>query len=376
MVQISFFLDPQERTPQQILEDWPSLVDCAEMAAHAGARVTVIQASFRPESLTRNGVRYHFVAPRRRGSAISDGEEFKRVLQELNADVFHVHGLSFPRDVIALAKASPGIPILMQDHADGVPRLWRRPHYRLGMSAAAGISFCALPQAAPFRKARLILPHLRLFEIAESTSRFSPGDQSAARQITGVRGDPALLWVGHLDSNKDPMTVLKGIEKAALALPDLQLWLCFRHGPLLEQVQDCIDSDPLKGKVHLIGNVSHQSVEQLMRAADIFVLGSHREGSGYSLIEALACGLPPVITDIPSFRMLTGNGCVGALWPCGASSRLCDALIAVAQLPRREQRELARAQFDRELSFAAIGQKLNAAYRQLIEGAAHMRPLQ
>ena len=40
-------------------------------------------------------------------------------------------------------------------------------------------------------------------------------------------------------------------------------------------------------------------VEELMRAADIFTLGSHREGSGYALTEALACGLPPVVTDIP-----------------------------------------------------------------------------
>ena len=45
-----------------------------------------------------------------------------------------------------------------------------------------------------------------------------------------------------------------------------------------------------------------------MQAADLFVLGSHREGSGYSLIEALACGLPPVVTDIHAFRTLTGCG--------------------------------------------------------------------
>ena len=62
-----------------------------------------------------------------------------------------------------------------------------------------------------------------------------------------------------------------------------------------------------------------------MRAADVFVLGSHREGSGYSLIEALACGLPPVVTDIPSFRSLTAAGAVGALWPCGDARALGDA---------------------------------------------------
>ncbi len=63
-----------------------------------------------------------------------------------------------------------------------------------------------------------------------------------------------------------------------------------------------------------------------MRAADLFVLGSHREGSSFALIEALATGLTPVVTDIPSLRALTGNGAVGALWPCGDAGALDDAL--------------------------------------------------
>jgi glycosyltransferase involved in cell wall biosynthesis len=367
VAQIGFFVDPQRRTPPQILQDWRSLVAGAEMAAAQGHRVTVIQACSRAASLSQNDVQYRFIAPEQGHTSMATGGLFQRSVRELEADIFHVHGLGFSKDVASLAKAAPGVPILLQDHADRVPRVWRLREFRLGMAAAAGIAFCALPQAEPFRRARLIPAHVKLFEISESTSAFSPGSQAAAREATELRGDPAILWVGHLNSNKDPLTVLDGVSQAVHALPALQLWCCFGDAPLLSRVQKRIAGDPqLAGRVHLLGRVPHETVEQLMRAADVFVLGSRREGSGYALIEALACGLPPVVTDIPSFRMLTRDGSVGALWACGASQALCAALIEVSQRQRPAERGAARAQFDRDLSFDAVGRKMHEAYSQLV----------
>jgi glycosyltransferase involved in cell wall biosynthesis len=279
-----------------------------------------------------------------------------------------VHGLGFPKHVLSLAAWVPGVPIVLQDHANRPPRIWRRALWRRGISVAAGITFCALEQARPFADAGLIHPPTRVYEIPESTSRFVPGDREEARRITHVVGDPAVLWVGHLDDNKDPLTVLDGLGAAARALPGLQLWCCFGTAPLLREVQERIATDPLlRDRVHLLGRVPHERIEQLMRAADMFVLGSHREGSGYSLIEALACGLPPVVTDIPSFRSLTGAGAVGMLWPRGDSHALCQALQSVAARADCAMRAAVRAHFDRELSFDSLGAKLAAMYEGAIE---------
>jgi glycosyltransferase involved in cell wall biosynthesis len=103
-----------------------------------------------------------------------------------------------------------------------------------------------------------------------------------------------------------------------------------------------------------------------MRAADLFVLGSHREGSGYSLIEALACGLPPVVTDIPSFRSLTGMGSIGKLWPCGEPHALSEALRSITHRSPADLRAAVRAHFEQELSFDALGNKLLKMYKDAL----------
>lgn len=366
VTQIGFFEDPAGRAPEQLLAAWPTLVDVAECVSGAGVRVSVIQLCPQVGSLYRNGVDYHFLPPR--GRRTDGASAWSVLIRDLAPDVLHVHGLDFPRQTCELAALAPGVPILLQDHASRPPRAWRRRAWRRGAARAAAIAFCAREQARPFADAGL-LDGLLTCEVPESTSRFAPGSYEEARRALSLCGDPLVLWVGHLDRNKDPLTVLDGVAYAARALPGLMLYCCFGTARLLRSVTRRISSDPaLAGRVHLLGRVPHARVELLMRAADLFVLGSHREGSGYSLIEALACGLPPVVTDIPSFRALTGDGAVGKLWPCDDSRALGEALIALAP-HAAAMRPAVRAHFDRELSFAAVGAKLAAIYERVIRRA-------
>ncbi len=374
VAQISFFRDPS-RTATDILRDWWVLVDCAEMVARTGASVSVIQACSESQAVTRNGVSYHFLGPGPGAAGMVRSPAFAELLRKLQADVFHVNGLGFAAETRMLAQLAPATPIFIQDHADSVPRPWRRPALRRGLAVAAGISFCALEQAGPFVSAGLLDPQAALFEIPECSTRFTPGDRDRARRATAVHGDPAVLWVGHLNANKDPLTVLSGVSRAVKHLPDIQLWCCFGVAPLLAQVKARIDRDPLlRGRVHLLGKVPHARIEQLMRAADLFVLASRNEGSGCSLIEALACGLPPVVTGIPSFRALTSGGSVGTVWPCGDADALCGSLVALSRRPRTASREAVRAHFERELSFQAVGAKLVAGYEAAMRSKSGAGP--
>src|SRR5580692_102191 len=58
-VQVSFFNDPEGRSPAQLLDAWPTLANVAEASSQSGIRVSVVQASTHSEHLVSDGVHYY-----------------------------------------------------------------------------------------------------------------------------------------------------------------------------------------------------------------------------------------------------------------------------------------------------------------------------
>jgi glycosyltransferase involved in cell wall biosynthesis len=118
----------------------------------------------------------------------------------------------------------------------------------------------------------------------------------------------------------------------------------------------------------LLGTRTHDEMTLLYRAADFYVQTSHREGSGYSLLEAMACGTPPIVTDIPPTRFIVDDA--GSLTPVGDAPAMAEALLAWAGRDRSLLRLGARARFDAALTFDVIGRQLRGAYESLVEACA------
>ena len=368
VAQFNFPPAPNGLGIEALLERWPTLADIAELVAGSGVRVSVLQAASHAERLTRNGIDYRFVDVAKARSTEEKARRFARVLADMGVDVLHAHGLGFVEQASAITEQlSPALPIVFQDHADRPPRWWRRARHRRCFARASGVAFTSLDQAQPFVAAHMFPASTRLFAIPESSSRFSPGDRAIARAEMGLYGNPCVVWVGRLIRGKDPMTVLEGVALAAARLPELRLWCAFGAAPMLAEVRARIADDPrLAGRVHLLGEVPHARIETLLRAADLFVSGSRAEGSGYAALEALACGVTPVLTDIPAFRALTDHGRIGHLWPCGDAARLADELFLAAN--ERASPQQVRAHFDATLSFEAVGRLWTKAYSQVLDG--------
>ncbi|GLQ86436.1 glycosyltransferase family 4 protein [Dyella flagellata] len=364
---INFLPAPAGLSAAEVFEHWPSVVDIPEAAASSGIRVSVIQAARHKERLTRNGIEYHFMPVGRGKTLLDRGYHFADLLDHLRSNVLHVHGLGFGDQALAISHYLPRLPVLFQDHADRPPRWWRRSQWRAWYADAAGATFTSLELAKPFTAAGVFGAGTRLFAIPESSCRFTPGDRAQARSESGLYGDPCVVWVGHLSGGKDPLTVLSGVAQAAEQLPSLQLWCAFGSAPLLAQVQQRIEQDArLAGRVHLLGKVPHERIERLMQSADLFVSGSRAESCGYALLEAMACGACPVVTDIPSFRALTDGGRIGQLWSCANAASLADALVRAAG--KRSSPAQVRAHFEQKLSFEALGRQWAEAYAQVLAG--------
>jgi glycosyltransferase involved in cell wall biosynthesis len=355
--------------PEALAAAWPTLHDVAAAVRRAGAEVTVVQSFHRAAELDLDGVRYRF-APEPALAGRPTGLSPWAVASAVKAcepDIIHVNGLDFGWHTRVLCGL--GVPVLAQDHASGAEAGGLRR--RWGLRKISAVAFTDARQAEPFFARRGLRRGLPVFSVPESSTRFAPGDQAAARAACGLDGDPAVLWVGRFNANKDPLTVLSAIELAAGDLPGLRLWCCHQEDDLLPQVKARIAASPvLAGRVRLLGRVPHPKVETLCRAADIFMLASHTESTGYALIEALACGATPLVSDIPSFRRLTGEGRAGVLASVGDVEAFARALVRLAKAPRAELRRRMVEHFERELSFGVVGAQLLQTYQDVIARAA------
>ena len=155
-----------------------------------------------------------------------------------------------------------------------------------------------------------------VIEIPEASTTLTRIYRREAADRTGMRGPLELLWVGRLEPGKDPMTMLDAFEQALPHLPEAHATMIFQGGQLEAQVRMRVSgSSALNGRVALAGAVPHERIADYDSAADVFVSASRHEGSGYALIEALAAGVTPCVTDIRAFRALAGP--VAVLWTPG-----------------------------------------------------------
>ena len=373
VVQVNSHLDPARREPRDLLDAWPTLLHVAAAAAGEKVRVSVVQSAHTNAVIEQDGVTYYFVADsadggsRRTPSSLRRSRSLEQKMAALSPDLIHIHGLTSPLQTRHLAKTVPSARLLAQDHLSQPPKGWRKAVHGWGFRCLSGVAFTAREQARPFVESGVLGKDLPVFEVIEGSTFFEPGDRKSAQEKTGLHGDPCVLLVGRLNRNKDPLTVLSAFSRAAGPLPDPHLWCCYTDNPLEKAVRRRISAEPeLSERVHLVGAVPPDQIERYYQASDFLLSGSQNEGSGYSVIEALACGTTPLVTDIPPFRRITGNGAAGGLSSPGDSAGMAWSLLKWAKRDRVQLRRAARVHFEKTLSFTAIGAELRGVYREIL----------
>lgn len=118
-----------------------------------------------------------------------------------------------------------------------------------------------------------------------------------------------LLSVGELNCNKNHEVVLKAISK--LDNPNIH-YIIAGEGSKKEYLNNLANDLGLSNRVHLLG--FRTDVAQLYHIADLFIFPSFREGLPVSLMEAMACGLPAIVSKIRGNTDLVESGINGYLF--------------------------------------------------------------
>jgi glycosyltransferase involved in cell wall biosynthesis len=125
------------------------------------------------------------------------------------------------------------------------------------------------------------------------------------------------------------------------------------------------ENNLLKNSIILKGKADHSQLEHWFNAADFYISASHKEGSGYALIEAMACGCIPIVTPIPSFIKITENGKFGFLFEPGNPESLLKVLLNLENIDKEELSISIVDHFNQSLSFRSIADHLFAVCERL-----------
>ncbi|WP_298738463.1 glycosyltransferase family 4 protein [uncultured Chitinophaga sp.] len=308
-----------------------------------------------------NGVEYHFKRfPHRNRITRLFPLRQHRYIQRLQPDVVIVHGLHFAIQTILLRlKLGRKVKIIVQHHAEkpapGIHRILRW----IASHCIDAYMFTAIEMGLEWVKARNIKSTASIREVMEASSTFFPADRALSRARTQVSGEMVYLWVGRLNENKDPLTVVKAFLQFLVHCPGARLYMIYHKSELLEAIETLLAADPAyQQAVIFVGRIPHEELQHWFNSADFIVAASYYEGSGIAVCEGMSCGCIPVLTAIPSFRMMTGNGKCGLLFPPGDVSALLSAFIQTLGMDREEERRKTLEQFHSRLSFEAIARHM------------------
>jgi len=162
-------------------------------------------------------------------------------------------------------------------------------------------------------------------------------------------------------------TVLEAVRLARLQNGAVRLVL-LGDGSRAEEIRRLVTRHGLAGAVVTPGIVPHEHLPEYFHAADLYISCALSDGSSISLLEALATGLPVVVTDTEANREWVGEHTVGRLAPAGDGRAFAEGILHfVSQAPAsrdeaaRQNRRIATARAD----WAANVARLLQAYDDL-----------
>jgi glycosyltransferase involved in cell wall biosynthesis len=298
--------------------------------------------------------------------------EFRPLIVSKGQTVIHSHFTEFDMPAALTRLRRPDVVVFWHEHSPLMsdPRVRLRNRLRFtGLSPLVDQILCVSPElraglrerGAPERK-------LRDFPNAIDTERFAPVNAltaQAARLALGLAPDArVVLHFGWSWLRKGGDLMLATADRLA-AIPGLVMITVVGDDPAAPLA--ALEDHPLIKRV-----VPTNNVRSLYAAADVFLSCSRAEGMPFAVMEALACGLPVVVTDLPAQRELL-SGLPGAEIVGTDPDELARGLtemLALSEALRREHTEQARARIESTFALDAWARRLVDLYEDALAARA------
>ena len=295
--------------------------------------------------------------------------------QEANRfDALHVHGLFNP---VSSLSAHIGI-------ARGLPTVMRPfgtlSRYTFSRRSTLKRLYFALLDRPALRRAAAV--HFTTEAERDESNRLSINfeDRSAvvpppwrgeatAPDMDEKADRPTVLYMSRLHPKKNVQGLLRAWAQVVADRPDAQLWVAGDgDDDYVQDLHDTVAEHGLGDSVSFLGFVSGGEKERVLREAWAFALPSHQENFGVAVLEAVAAGLPVVISGEVQLRSFIEEKDLGRIVDRTDPSAIAAGLRAVLSddAGRRRVAEAGPAAVRDAFSVARVGRDLRALYGEVV----------
>ena len=282
--------------------------------------------------------------------------DLKRVLREIKPDLIHAGPIQTCAFLAVLSGFRPILTMswgfdLMQDAGrNGWWRLVTRYTLRRSsfFTSDAQVT-CAKAIAYGMDPGRTVV-----FPWGIDLKRFRPKPPAARRKLSTV------LFCDRSWEPRYGVDVLgRAFVKVARQRDDISL-LLLSGGSQGQTIRQILMSGGVYDRVQFGGQISQTDLPRWIHMAELYISPSHVDGSSVSLMEALACGLPALVSDIPANKEWVSEGVNGWLFPDGNADALAEKILAAIAQKRkftqfgRAARELAEEKADWNKNFKTL----------------------
>ncbi|KAF5436482.1 Glycosyltransferase involved in cell wall bisynthesis [Candidatus Methanophagaceae archaeon] len=157
---------------------------------------------------------------------------------------------------------------------------------------------------------------MRVIPNGVDTELFQPDNGISIKHQT-----PTILWVGRFVPGKSVEYIIQAAKILVNEIPDLKI-LLIGDGPSKDKILSLVEKFNLNKNVIIKEYVANEKMPEMYQKSDVFVLPSLNEGVPKTLLEAMACGKPVVISDFPHLKELVKDA--GLMFPKGDVHALAD----------------------------------------------------
>lgn len=194
-----------------------------------------------------------------------------------------------------------------------------------------------------------------------------PGGAAAARAVLRLPEGPIVLHVGQTAASKNVEGLLRAVQ--GLAHRGVRVWLVRAGERLRHRQQRLARQWGIAPRVMDLGPLPRAALRQLYQAADLLVAPSWYEGLGLPPLEAMASGLPAIVSNRGALPETVGEAAL--IVDPDTDGALAEAMARLLADPalRARQRALGLSRA-RQFSWPAAAQQLMTVYRAVLEAAA------